>query len=392
MSSRPLRVFIACGGVGIASRGFETVARESFDALADSDELDITLVKGRGPRAPRERVAPTLRRDGRTAVLLGRALRRPPFAIEQAVFGAGMLPLLAARRPHVVYVSEWWVAQVLARVRPRAREGFKILLSNGGPYPADRLGHVDFVHQLTPYAFDEAVRAGVPPERQALLELGVKMGPDQPAASREERRSLRARLALPGDRPLVLAVAALSFFHKRLDHLVREVAALPPPRPHLLMLGQREAETPLLLELADELLGRDGYTVRTVPKAEVAEYYRAADVFAHASLWEAFGLVMVEAMAHGLPCVVHDGPTQRYLLGEHALMGDLRRDGELAALLARALEHDDPAERERRRRYARDRFSWERLAPRYVEMMRAAARSDRDRRSRRTGSPMTAHG
>jgi glycosyltransferase involved in cell wall biosynthesis len=207
------------------------------------------------------------------------------------------------------------------------------------------------------------------------------MGPDQPAASGEERRSLRARLGLPADRQLVLAVAALSFHHKRLDYLVREVAALPPPRPHLLMLGQRETETPLLLELADSLLGRDGYTVRTVPKAEVAEYYRAADVFAHASLWEAFGLVMVEALAHGLPCVVHDGPTQRYLLDGHGVMGDLRRDGQLAALLATALEDDDMAERERRRRYTRARFSWERLAPRYIEMMRAAARANR------TGSP-----
>jgi 1,2-diacylglycerol 3-alpha-glucosyltransferase len=374
VSEAPLRVFVACGGVGIASRGFETVARESFEALSGSDELELTLVKGRGERAPGERVAPTLSRDTRTAALVGRVLRRPPFWIEQACFTATMLPLLAARRPDVV--SEWWVSRYLARVRQAWPAGFKILLSNGGPYPPDLLRHADFVHQLTPYAFEEALQAGVPRERQALLELGVKMGPDQPAASGEERRSLRGRLGLPADRPLVLAVAALSFFHKRLDYLVREVAALPPPRPHLLMLGQHEPETPLLLELADSLLGRDGYTVRTVPKAEVAEHYRAADVFAHASLWEAFGLVMVEALSHGLPCVVHDGPTQGFLLDGHGFLGDLSRDRELAALLARALAGDDMAERERRRRYARDRFSWERLAPRYAEMMRAAATSE----------------
>src|SRR3954470_9328050 len=58
------RAVIACGGVGIAQRGFETFTRECFDALSRRDDVDLVLVKGRGARTPRERVAPTVHRDG----------------------------------------------------------------------------------------------------------------------------------------------------------------------------------------------------------------------------------------------------------------------------------------------------------------------------------------
>lgn len=45
--------------------------------------------------------------------------------------------------------------------------------------------------------------------------------------------------------------------------------------------------------------------------AELAEYYRMADVFVFPSRWETFGIVMIEAMACGTPVAAYDcqGPT-----------------------------------------------------------------------------------
>jgi glycosyltransferase involved in cell wall biosynthesis len=369
-------VVIACGGIGFANRGFETLSRECFDALSGRDDVDVLLVKGRGTRTPRERVAPTVGRNGAAARLGARVLKRDPFYVEQLGFTISIIPLLARRRPDVVYLSEWWLGRGLARWRRRSGARWKLLLSNGGPYPPERFDHADHVHQLTPHELERAVEAGVPRERQTLLELGVELdgGPQLGASDRD---ALRRSLGLPVDRPVVLSVAALAFHHKRLDYVVRELAALPGPRPFLMLLGQREDETPQLLALADGLLGSDGYAARTVAPAEVASYYEAADVFVLGSLWEAFGRVMVEALGHGLPCVVHDGPTQRFVLGaDGGRMADFTRDGALAGVLPDAIASaGDEAARARRRAAAHERFSWGRLAPAYVDMMRRCCES-----------------
>ncbi len=99
------------------------------------------------------------------------------------------------------------------------------------------------------------------------------------------------------------------------------------------------------------------------------DYYRSADVFTLGSTWEAFGKVVVEAMSHGLPCVVHDGPIQRWMLGPHGVFGDLTTEGELARLVTPFCrgERSESAMRARHRD-AYDRFSWDRLTPRYVEL------------------------
>lgn len=377
MTAAQPRVMIACGGVGIAQRGFETVARETFEALRGRDDLAVVLVKGRGRPSRAEFVAPTVRRDGRSAAALGRALGRDPYWVEQVAFAAALVPLIAVWRPDVIYVSEWSVSRALAKWRRLSGARFHLLLSNGGPYPPDWIDHVDHIHQVTPTELERAVKAGFPRERQTLLEHGMRFEPFRPVPSTDERAALRRRLRLPEKRPIVLAVAALAIHHKRLDFLVGEVASLPEPRPHLVMLGQREAETPALLELAHAHLGAGGFTARTVPRRDVPLYYRAADVFAHVSLWEAFGLVMVEAMSHGLSCLVHDGPTQRFVLGEHGTFGDLTASGGLATLLPRALEARDGPRAAAAASYVRERFAWDRLAPRYAEMMRAAAGTPR---------------
>ena len=83
----------------------------------------------------------------------------------------------------------------------------------------------------------------------------------------------------------------------------------------------------------------------------------------------------LEALAAGLPCVVHDTVNTRALFGPHGYLGDLGDHAAVTtALLTRALDEPVRDETARARHaWVRDRFSWETLAPRYSELLRACA-------------------
>jgi glycosyltransferase involved in cell wall biosynthesis len=372
----PPRVLLACSGLEHARRGYESFARECFDALVDEPGIRLELAKGTGAPGRREHVAATLRRDRAPARLAGRALSVRPFRIEAVAFALGLQPLLARLDPELVYLSEWDTAVALARLRALSRQRFKLLLCNGG-FAGSGFGHLDCVQQLTPSALEYVLAHGADTSAHTVLPLGFRVSPELEMPSAGERQALRDVLGLPGDRSIVLSVAALNSTHKRLDYLIAELSTLPAPRPYLLLAGEPDAETPAIRALALARLGEAGFEMRTVPAEQVADLYRASDVLAHTALDEAQGRVLIEATAHGLPCVAHEGPVMRFALGASGLLGDLAVAGSLSRLLAEQLASSRETVRDRAcegHAHVYERFSWDRLRPRYVEMLAAVAR------------------
>jgi glycosyltransferase involved in cell wall biosynthesis len=365
--SKPARVLLACSGLEHAHRGYESFARECFDTLRDDPRLDLWLIKGSGPDGDRERAIPSLKRDDRLTQALGR-IRGGGLRMEQFAFGFSLQPEILRRKPDVIYFSEWYTGVALNHLRKVNRQQYALVLSNGSMAP-EGFEPFDRVHQHTAPALDFVLARGADPTRQILLPVAFKVPESVPTA--DERSAHRSRLGLPSDRKIVITVAALNRHHKRLDYLIEEVARLPEPRPYVLMVGQPEAETDGLRTLAQELLGDDGHSFRTVTRSEVDGLLRASDFFVLASLAEGLPRALVEAMAHGLPCLAHDYPVAHYALGEHGLLADFTESGSLAALLENA-DRGSEAQAKERQRSVYERFSWDTLAPQYVEMLTGA--------------------
>jgi glycosyltransferase involved in cell wall biosynthesis len=369
---------LCCTGVGIYNRGIESFFRECFDGLhplASANGLQITLIKGRGAEADDEYRAWCLPRTGWLAALLGRLIRRNSYVVEQL---SSVLPVIRAirrHRPDVILYSDVNLAMRLYRFRRRIGVPFRLIYSNGAPLHPP-FTQTDHVQQVAPPYLDEALAAGEPPEKHSLVPYGIHVPAGPPAFDSAAKIALRQQLQLPIDRPIVISVGAINGYHKRMDYTVSEIAALPQPRPFLLMLGAMDQDTPPVLQLADEKIGLGYYAARSVPYEQVGQYYRASDVFALSSIREGFGRVYLEALIAGLPVAAHDHAVMRFVLGDQGTFADLAQPGALAGALAQLLATPLTADAmAARRESVRSRFSWENLAPAYAAMFRRAAAS-----------------
>jgi len=88
-------------------------------------------------------------------------------------------------------------------------------------------------------------------------------------------------------------------------------------------------------------------------KPELGSYYRAANVFAFASTTETQGLVLVEAMAHGVPVAAVECPVSREVVGSEAGLLTAAEPRALADSIVRLLREDARA-RARRQAAARN--------------------------------------
>ena len=122
-----------------------------------------------------------------------------------------------------------------------------------------------------------------------------------------------------GDSKKFLAVGRFSHRHKGFDLLIKafHLFAQQDSEWSLDIVGEGPEEPLYRQMIADYHLDS---RIRLHPFTHhIQDYYSQAQVFVLSSRWEGFGLVLVEAMAHGLPVVSSDLPTSKELLGDFAV-------------------------------------------------------------------------
>ena len=146
----------------------------------------------------------------------------------------------------------------------------------------------------------------------------VPNGVTPPAIRPEARNEKRDALNLASDAPLLLSVGRLAP-EKRVDVLLHAAACLrdrnlsPPLSDYKLALvgdGQVRAQ---MESLASELRLTDRVIFAgSQPRESLGDWYAAGDLFLLASPAETQGIVLIEAMAAGLPCIAANsgGPVE----------------------------------------------------------------------------------
>ncbi len=116
-----------------------------------------------------------------------------------------------------------------------------------------------------------------------------------------------------------LAVGRFSRLHKGFDLLIEAFRIFAEHNKEwtLDIVGEG-VEEPLYRKLIKQYQLEDRVHIHPFTTS-IQEYYSDAQVYVLSSRWEGFGLVLVEAMAHGLPVVSSDLPTSLEIMGDFGL-------------------------------------------------------------------------
>jgi glycosyltransferase involved in cell wall biosynthesis len=144
------------------------------------------------------------------------------------------------------------------------------------------------------------------------------------------------------------------------------------PVPPLLMVGGFPPDGELAARARAMGLAERVRCLGYVERGELAALFRGATAFVYPTLYEGFGLPVLEAMACGVPVVAGDIPAIREVAGDAVMRVNPRDVVELVATVRRLLEQPELQGllRERGRARALD-FSWRRAAEATLEVYRS---------------------
>lgn len=234
----------------------------------------------------------------------------------------------------------------------------------------------------------------VPPERLVMIPPGYDDNRFYPVGE-STRELARRRFGFHGKVILSLGRMARNKGYDLLIRAFAEVAAREPDARLYLAIGGEKlgAAEARILDGCKELVRELDLSERVtfggyVRDADMADLYRAADVFVLSSRYEPFGMTAIEAMACGTPAVVtiHGGLFRALRFGIDGLFADTFDTVDLGITLLKPLQYPALAQRLSRRgaEKVRRAFTWscvaqqliaatERLAP--LPVRRSAAPS-----------------
>lgn len=269
------------------------------------------------------------------------------------------------RAPLVVTVHDLAFLRAPGHFTPRGNQFFRRALE---------ITRAEAARVVVPSAAtrDDCVDAGLEAARIDVIPHGVQV----PEVGANEQADWRRRHAVA--RPYVLWCGTLEP-RKNLPRLVdayAQAAAATADFPDLVLVGPAgwgDAADQVARTL-DALPGTSVHLLGRLSDHDLHVAYAGAVAFAFPSLWEGFGMPVLEAMAHGVPVLSSAGTSMAEFVGDAGLLADPTDVDALAGALT-ALVHDDPAARSRAARRTAASMTWSAAAQAHARSYREAARA-----------------
>ena len=203
----------------------------------------------------------------------------------------------------------------------------------------------------------------------------------------EDVSDFRRRMGLP---PRFLLYVGTLEPRKNLPHLLRAYAEWQAHSTTgrdvaLVLAGAKGWHYREIFELAAELgltgpaagapfeQGRGVHFPGYVPEEDLCLWYNAADAFVYPSLFEGFGLPLLEAMATGTPVICSDAPSLQEVAADAALIVPAQERAALENAFERLFTEPGLAAELRTRGIGQaSRFSWQRAAAETIDVYESA--------------------
>jgi len=231
-----------------------------------------------------------------------------------------------------------------------------------------------------------AIGAGVEAERIRIVHPGT----DLPLADAKARQRFRGRMKFDASAPILLSVGRLTTRKGLAEFVERSLPIILAARPdaHLVIIGDQAADAlhrgagagfERVRAIAERLgIAHAVHWLGPCSEQELADAYQGADVhvFPVRDLpgdVEGFGMVAIEAAAHGLPTVAFNvgGVADAVVDGINGRLIDADDHAAFAGAVIELLGIDKTEQAARARGFAQ-RFSWERFGSEVVDALESA--------------------
>jgi glycosyltransferase involved in cell wall biosynthesis len=254
-----------------------------------------------------------------------------PYELEQTTFAFHLWRRIR-KDFDILHVQDPWIAHWLSILHNAGASKAQVVLAPGTGEPIESLQRYPVLQHLAP-CYRADYESYKPPSQK---DFAIPNFVDTARFCPGDRCDARHFWGLPENDLVVFCAAAINARYKRVDKLIDEFArfAKSASRQALLVVaGAHESETKGIMEKGRGLLGDRVRFFENVPRDKMPLLYRAADIFALPALSEVFGIVILEALATGLPVACNRTPVLEWIVGPAGCLSDISQEGSLAAQL-----------------------------------------------------------
>ena len=255
------------------------------------------------------------------------------------------LTSLIKREKYTVVITHLWLANTVGRIAARFAGVPTVFAFEQNVYDTvkswkqfllDRLlqGSTTRIIAISQAVKDSIVRHGINPKRIDILLNTIQPEDYQLPV---DRNILRRELGLPEDAFLFITIGRLE---KQKAHDILLKAFQKVTRGDLIIVGEGDLKDSLQKQTTT--LGLDGKVFFLGVRKDIPALLNSSDCFVFPSRWEGVGIVMLEALAAGLPTIVSDFSAAKEIItnGSDGLIVPIENVEQLAEQMQRVLDSE----------------------------------------------------